>query len=63
MVMMNKRDFAMAIPVYLWLTDDAGNQVKGSIDVRDREDSVEIVALMRNVELSTDLLTGKINYV
>lgn len=53
----------MAIPVYLWLTDDAGNQVKGAIDVQNREGSVEIVTLMRNVELSTDLLTGKINYV
>jgi len=53
----------MAIPVYLWLTDDAGNQVKGSVDVQDKEGSVEIVELMHNVELSTDLLTGKINYV
>ena len=60
---MNKRDFDMAIPVYLWLTDDAGNQVKGSVDVQDREGSIEIVELMHNVELSTDLLTGKINYV
>ncbi|PLR35646.1 DUF2778 domain-containing protein [Chimaeribacter coloradensis] len=23
----------MAIPVYLWLTDDAGNLVKGSVDI------------------------------
>jgi len=50
----------MAIPVYLWLTDDAGNQVKGSVDVQGREGSIEIVELMHNVELSTDPLTGKI---
>ncbi|WP_449551383.1 Hcp family type VI secretion system effector [Lelliottia amnigena] len=50
----------MAIPVYLWLTDDAGNQVKGSVDVHDREGSMEIVELMHNVELPTDNLTGKI---
>lgn len=50
----------MAIPVYLWLTDDAGNQVKGSVDVQGREGSIEIVELMHNVELPTDNLTGKI---
>lgn len=27
----------MAIPVYLWLTDDAGNQVNGSVDLYGRE--------------------------
>ena len=50
----------MAIPVYLWLTDDAGNQVKGSVDIHGREGSIEIVELMHNVELPTDNLTGKI---
>lgn len=50
----------MAIPVYLWLIDDAGNQVKGSVDVHGREGSIEIVELMHNVELPTDNLTGKI---
>ncbi|HEY2452289.1 MAG TPA: type VI secretion system tube protein TssD [Scandinavium sp.] len=50
----------MAIPVYLWLTDDAGNQVKGSVDVQGREGSIEVVELMHNVELPTDDLTGKI---
>lgn len=50
----------MAIPVYLWLTDDAGNQVKGSVDIQDREGSIEIIELMHNVELPTDNLTGKI---
>lgn len=50
----------MAIPVYLWLTDEAGNQVRGSVDVQGREGSIEIVELMHNVELPTDPLTGKI---
>lgn len=50
----------MAIPVYLWLTDDAGNHVKGSVNVDDREGSIEIVEFMHNVELPTDDLTGKI---
>ncbi|MRS90865.1 type VI secretion system tube protein Hcp [Enterobacteriaceae bacterium RIT714] len=50
----------MAIPVYLWLTDDAGNQVKGGVDVYGREGSIEIIELMHNVELPTDDKTGKI---
>ena len=50
----------MAIPVYLWLTDDAGNQVKGSVDISGREGAIEILELMHNVELPTDPLTGKI---
>ncbi|WP_313487401.1 type VI secretion system tube protein TssD [Pseudescherichia sp.] len=50
----------MAIPVYLWLTDDAGNSVKGLVDVKDREGSIEILELMHTVELPIDDLTGKI---
>lgn len=50
----------MAIPVYLWLKDDEGNLVKGSVDMRGREGSIEIVELMHGVELPTDNLTGKI---
>lgn len=30
----------MTIPVYLWLTYDSGNPVKGSVDVRGREGSI-----------------------
>lgn len=36
----------MAIPVYLWLKDDGGNAVRGSVDVKDREGSIEIVELI-----------------
>lgn len=50
----------MAIPVYLWLTDDAGNSVKGLVDVKGREGSIEILELMHAVELPIDDLTGKI---
>lgn len=50
----------MAIPVYLWLTDDAGNPVKGSVDVHNREGSIEITALAHDVSLPTDALSGKI---
>lgn len=34
----------MAIPVYLWLQDDGGADIKGSVDVKDREGSIEVVA-------------------
>ena len=34
----------MAIPVYLWLKDDGGADIKGSVDVKDREGSIEVVA-------------------
>ncbi|AUU83165.1 type VI secretion system tube protein Hcp [Leclercia adecarboxylata] len=50
----------MAIPVYLWLTDHTGNQVKGSVDIQGREGSIEIIEFMHSVDLPTDNLTGKI---
>lgn len=50
----------MAIPVYLWLKDDGGNPVKGSVDVQQREGSIEITALAHGVSLPTDDLSGKI---
>lgn len=50
----------MAIPVYLWLKDDGGNIVKGDVDVRGREGSIEINEIMHTVELPIDDLTGKI---
>ena len=34
----------MAIPVYLWLKDDGGADIKGSVDVKDREGSIEVLA-------------------
>ena len=37
----------MAIPVYLWLKDDGGADIKGSVDVQDREGSIEVVAQER----------------
>lgn len=39
----------MAIPVYLWLMDDVGNQAKGSVDINTREGSIEVVELMHAV--------------
>ncbi|EQC2548761.1 type VI secretion system tube protein Hcp [Enterobacter sichuanensis] len=32
----------MAIPVYLFLTDDGGSKITGSVDIRNREGSIEV---------------------
>lgn len=50
----------MAIPVYLWLKDDGGADIKGSVDVTGRECSIEVLAINHSVSLPTDNNTGKI---
>ena len=50
----------MAIPVYLWLKDDGGADIKGSVDVKDREGSIEVVAQEHNLYIPTDNNTGKL---
>ena len=50
----------MAIPVYLWLKDDGGADIKGSVDVQDREGSIEVVARGHNLYIPTDNNTGKL---
>ena len=47
----------MAIPVYLWLKDDGGSDIKGSVDVRGREGSIEVTSLVNSVEIPTDNMT------
>ncbi|MFK3800221.1 MULTISPECIES: Hcp family type VI secretion system effector [unclassified Pseudomonas] len=50
----------MAIPVYLWLQDDGGAEIKGSVDVQNREGSIEVLAQDHNVYIPTDSNTGKL---
>ncbi|WP_208952526.1 type VI secretion system tube protein TssD [Rahnella sp. ChDrAdgB13] len=50
----------MAIPVYLWLKDDGGADIKGSVDVNGREGSIEVTGIQHSVCLPTDPRTGKI---
>lgn len=50
----------MAIPAYLWLKDDGGVDIKGSVDVQDREGSIEILAFGHGLLVPTDSNTGKI---
>ncbi len=50
----------MAIPVYLWLKDDGGTDIKGAVEVEDREGSIEVVAQEHSLYIPTDSNTGKL---
>lgn len=50
----------MAIPAYMWIKDDGGADIKGSVTVQGREGSVEVVALNHSVSIPTDSNTGKL---
>ncbi|ELV2783341.1 type VI secretion system tube protein Hcp [Enterobacter cloacae] len=50
----------MAIPAYLWIRDDGNTEIKESVDVQDREGSIEITGFTHSLRLPTDALTGKV---
>lgn len=50
----------MAIPAYLWLKDDGGALIKGSVDVCDREQSIEITSFGHSLSIPSDNSTGKL---
>ena len=50
----------MAIPVYLWLKDDGGTDIKGSVDVQNRVGSIEVLAQDHSMYIPTDNNTGKL---
>lgn len=50
----------MAIPVYLWLQDDGGADIKGSVDVQKREGSIEVLSQDHSLYIPTDNNTGKL---
>lgn len=39
----------MAIPAYMWLTDDQGNEISGSVQVAGRTGSIEILEYAHNI--------------
>lgn len=49
----------MAIPAYLWLKDEGGVEIKGSVDVQSREGSIEISGFNHGVVQLTDKHSGK----
>lgn len=50
----------MAIPAYLWLRDDGSSLIKGSVDVHNREGSIEVTSFSHNLYIPTDGNTGKL---
>jgi len=50
----------MAIPGYMWITDDQGNQVKGNVKVQGREHSMEVLSCQHEVRIPTDVDTGRL---
>ena len=50
----------MALPVYLWLQDDGGAEIMGSVNVQKREGSIEVIAQDHSVYIPTDNSTGKL---
>lgn len=50
----------MAIPAYIWIKDDAGNDIRGSVDVIGRQGSIEVLGFSHDITLPTDISNGKI---
>jgi type VI secretion system secreted protein Hcp len=50
----------MAIPAYLWLRDDGGALIKGSVDIQNRDQSIEVTSFSHNLYIPTDSSTGKL---
>lgn len=48
----------MAIPAYMWLKDDQGNAIEGSVSVADREGSIEVLGFEHELRIPTDNDTG-----
>ncbi len=44
----------MAIPAYMWITDDQGNTIDGSVTIADREGSVEVLEFAHKLRIPTD---------
>lgn len=49
----------MPIPAYMWLKDDGGADIKGSVDVQGREGSIEIVGFSHGLNIPVDSANGK----
>ena len=50
----------MPIPANMWLKDDGGADIKGSVDVQHREGSIEVIGLSHGLTLPVDGASGKI---
>jgi type VI secretion system secreted protein Hcp len=50
----------MPIPAYMWLKDDGGSDIKGSVTVQGREGSIEVIGFGHGLNLPVDSANGKI---
>jgi type VI secretion system secreted protein Hcp len=50
----------MAIPAYMWLVDEQGNEIQGSVAVAGREGSIEVLEFSHNVYIPIDNDSGEI---
>lgn len=50
----------MATPAYLWIKDDIGKNIVGSVNVTGREGSIEILGFSHDITLPIDVSNGKI---
>ncbi|WP_395313278.1 Hcp family type VI secretion system effector [Enterobacter sp. ECC-219] len=50
----------MAIPAYLWLKDDGGADIKGAVDVVNREGSIEVLSFSHGLDIPVSGNDGKI---
>jgi type VI secretion system secreted protein Hcp len=50
----------MPIPAYMWIKNETGADVKGSVDVAGREGSIEVVEFNHEVRIPTDPDTGRL---
>jgi type VI secretion system secreted protein Hcp len=50
----------MPIPAYMWLKDDGGADIKGSVTVQAREGSIEVIGFSHGLNLPVDSSSGQI---
>lgn len=50
----------MPIPAYMWIKDDGGADIKGSVDVQNREGSIEVIGFSHGLNLPVDSVNGTI---
>jgi type VI secretion system secreted protein Hcp len=50
----------MAIPAYMWLVDDQGQEIQGSVSVSGRQGSIELMEFDHSIYIPTDNDTGEL---
>ena len=50
----------MAMPIYLWLYEEDGKLLKGSVEANGREGSIEVVGMQHDISIPDNHMTGAI---